>query len=74
MRRILITTLTTAAMWSFAHAQTVTTTETDVFVTLQPTDVLSSNLVGLNVLDTERTAFAEIKDLIAPDYELAGSI
>lgn len=74
MRRILIATLTTAAMLSFAHAQTVTTTETEVFVTAQPTDVLSSNLVGLNVLDAEGTAFGEIKDLIVSDNELAGYI
>lgn len=74
MRRILITTLATAAMISFAHAQTVTTTETEVFVTAQPTDVLSSNVVGLNVSDAEGTVFGEIKDLIVSDNELAGYI
>ncbi len=74
MRRILITTLATAAMISFAHAQTVTTRETEVFVTAQPTDVLSSNVVGLNVSDAEGTVFGEIKDLIVSDNTLAGYI
>lgn len=74
MRRILITSLATAAMITFAHAQTVTTTETEVFVTAQPTDVLSSNVVGLNVSDAEGTVFGEIKDLIVSDNGLAGYI
>lgn len=74
MRRILITSLATAAMITFAHAQTVTTTETEVFVTAQPTDVLSSNVVGLNVSDAEGTVFGEIKDLIVSDNALAGYI
>ncbi|MBB6261908.1 hypothetical protein FHS77_002475 [Paenochrobactrum gallinarii] len=74
MRRILITSLATAAMITFAHAQTVTTTETELFVTAQPTDVLSSNVVGLNVSDAEGTVFGEIKDLIVSDNALAGYI
>lgn len=74
MRRILITSLATAAMITFAYAQTVTTTETELFVTAQPTDVLSSNVVGLNVSDAEGTVFGEIKDLIVSDNALAGYI
>lgn len=74
MRRIFIATAATALMMSLAHAQTVTTTETEVFVTAQPTDILSSNIVGLNVADAEGTVFGEIKDVIISQNELSGYI
>lgn len=74
MRRIFIATAATALMMSLAHAQTVTTTETEVFVTAQPTDILSSNIIGLNVADAEGTVFGEIKDVIISQNELSGYI
>lgn len=74
MSRLLIATAATAIMMSFANAQTVTTTETEVFVTAQPTDILSSNVVGLNVTDAEGTTFGEIKDVIISQNELSGYI
>ncbi|MGU3575626.1 PRC-barrel domain-containing protein [Brucellaceae bacterium C25G] len=74
MSRLLIATAATAIMMSFANAQTVTTTETEIFVTAQPTDILSSNVVGLNVTDAEGTTFGEIKDVIISQSELSGYI
>lgn len=44
--------------------QPMTTTQTEVFLTAQPTDVLSSKILGLNVADAEGTVFGEIKDII----------
>lgn len=74
MRHVFIATAATAMMMSLAHAQTATTTETEVFVTAQPTDALSSNIVGLNVSDAEGTVFGEIKDLVVTQDELSGYI
>lgn len=44
--------------------QPMTTTQTEVFLTAQPTDVLSSQILGLNVADAEGNVFGEIKDII----------
>ena len=76
MRRILIALAASAAMVSFASAQTATTTATptEMFVTAQPTDVLSYNLVGLNIVDGEDKTIGEIKDLIISEGQLSGFI
>ncbi len=76
MRRFIMAMAATAALTSFAHAQatTATTTTTEVFVTAKPTDVLSYNLVGLNIVNGEDKTIGEIKDLIISDGQLAGYI
>ena len=55
-----------------ASAQTVVTTET--FVSAKPTDVLSDNLVGLNITSNANETIGEIKDLILSQGELSGYI
>ena len=55
-----------------ASAQTVVTTET--FVSAKPTDVLSYNLVGLNITSNTNETIGEIKDLILSQGELSGYI
>lgn len=49
MRRFLIAVAATTLLAGAASAQTAVTTTPEVFVKAQPTDVLSYNLVGLNV-------------------------
>ena len=56
-----------------ASAQQAVTTTTEVFVTAKPTDVLSSNLVGLNINAANET-IGEIKDLIISHGDLSGYV
>lgn len=44
--------------------QPMTTSQTEAFLVAQPTDALSSQIVGLNVADAEGTVFGEIKDIL----------
>ncbi|MCX8996741.1 PRC-barrel domain-containing protein [Rhizobiaceae bacterium BDR2-2] len=75
MRRIALALAATAAMVSFAHAQTPTTaTTSEVFVVAKPTDVLSYNLVGLNITNPQDETIGEIRDLIISDGLLSGYI
>jgi len=77
MRRFILSAAATIAIVSFANAQTATMTEeteTEVFVTAKPTDVLSYNLIGLSILNGDNTTIGEIKDLIISDGQLAGYI
>ena len=46
----------------------------DVFVAAKPADILSYNLVGLNVHNSQNETIGEIRDLILSDGELAGYI
>lgn len=46
----------------------------DVFLAAKPADILSYNLVGLNIHNSEDTTIGEIRDLILSDGELAGYI
>jgi len=57
-------------------AQTATTTAvaTETFTSAKPTDVLSYNLVGLNVTNGQNESVGEIKDLILSQGQLAGYI
>ncbi|WP_244642751.1 PRC-barrel domain-containing protein [Phyllobacterium sp. 628] len=57
-----------------AGAQTATATTTETFITAQPTDVLSYNLIGLNIVDGQNKSIGEIKDLILSEGKLAGYI
>ncbi|MCL7998221.1 PRC-barrel domain-containing protein [Brucella sp. 21LCYQ03] len=74
MRRILLAAAATVALVSFAHAQTATVAEKEVFVTAVPTSVLSYNLIGLNIVNGDDTTIGEIKDLIIADGVLSGYI
>lgn len=74
MRRLIIALAATGALMSGAYAQTAVTTTPELFVTAQPTDVLSYNLVGLNITNGENENIGEIKDLIISDGKLAGYI
>lgn len=49
---------------TLAVAQNATTATREVYVKAQPTDVLSSNLIGLNVHNNAKENVGEIKDLI----------
>jgi len=72
MRRALIVLAAIMLAGGAASAQTVVTTET--FVSAKPTDVLSYNLVGLNVTNNTNETIGEIKDLILSQGELSGYI
>ena len=74
MRRILITLATTTLLAGAAVAQTAVTTTSETFVTAKPTDVLSNNLIGLNVTNEANETIGEIKDLILSQGELSGYI
>ena len=72
MRRALIVLAAIMLAGGAASAQTVVTTET--FVSAKPTDVLSYNLVGLNITNNTNETIGEIKDLILSQGELSGYI
>jgi PRC-barrel domain protein len=74
MRRILITLAATTLLAGAAIAQTAVTTTTETFVKAKPTDVLSNNLMGLNVTNQANETIGEIKDLILSQGDLSGYI
>jgi hypothetical protein len=74
MRRILITVAATTLLAGAAIAQTAVTTTTETFVKAKPTDVLSNNLMGLNVTNQANETIGEIKDLILSQGDLSGYI
>lgn len=74
MRRVLIALAATTLLAGVASAQTAVTTTSETFVTARPTDVLSYNLVGLNVTNEANDTIGEIKDLILSQGELTGYI
>ncbi len=57
-----------------SQAQTATTATREVYVKAQPTDVLSSNLIGLNVQNNAKETVGEIKDLVVSNGNLSGLI
>ena len=74
MRRALIALAAIMLAGGAASAQTAVTTTSETFVTAKPTDVLSYNLVGLNVTNNTNETIGEIKDLILSQGELSGYI
>lgn len=75
MKTTLIAFATAAALivpQAGAMAQNAVATET--FTAARPTDVLSYNLIGLNVVNSQNESVGEIKDLILSQGELAGYI
>ncbi|MFG1463142.1 PRC-barrel domain-containing protein [Xanthobacter sp. DSM 24535] len=55
-------------------AQNAVAVQSDTFVTAKPTDVLSYNLIGLNVVNGQNETVDEIKDLMLSQGDLAGYI
>ncbi|MEP9373603.1 PRC-barrel domain-containing protein [Mesorhizobium sp. KR1-2] len=74
MRRTLIAIAAAATALGVAHAQTAVGTGSHVFVTAQPTDVLSYNLIGVKITNGENKDIGEIKDLVLSKDTLAGYI
>jgi hypothetical protein len=64
------TTLLAAA----ASAQQSVTTTAEVFVKAKPTDVLSSNLIDLNITNPANETIGEIKDLVISQRDLSGYV
>jgi hypothetical protein len=74
MRRTFIA-LTATTLWvAAASAQQAVTTMTEVFVTAKPTDVLSSNLIDLNITNAANETVGEIKDLVISQGDLSGYV
>ena len=73
MRRVL-TALAATMIVGAAYAQTAETTTTETFVTVQPTDVLSYNLIDLNVTNDANETIGEIKDLVLSEGSLKGYV
>jgi hypothetical protein len=69
---MLISIAAASVLSTAALAQTAVTEGT--FVRAQPTDVLSYNLIGLNVTNTAKENIGEIKDLIISNEQLTGYI
>jgi hypothetical protein len=83
MKKVLIALGVTTLLAGPAMAQTATSTDTksaapatttDTFVTAQPTDMLSSNLIGLDITNGQKEDVGEIKDLVVSDGKLAGYV
>lgn len=76
MRNMLVAlaVVTTFAGAATLHAQTATTSTREVYVKALPTDVLSSNLIGLNVHNNAKETVGEIKDLVVSGGNLSGLI
>lgn len=76
MRKLLvaIAVATTMTGAEALHAQTATTANREVYVKAQPTDVLSSNLAGLDVQNNAKENIGEIKDLVVSNGNLSGLI
>lgn len=74
MRKILIAIAAVAAVASPAIAQTATTTTAGTYVTAKPTDMITYNLIGLNIVNGSKETVGEIKDLLISNGTLAGYI
>lgn len=74
MRSILIGLTAASLLGGIAYAQTAETTTTETFVAVQPTDVLSYNLIDLDVTNDAGETIGEIKDVVIADGKLSGFI
>lgn len=59
---------------SIANSQTSTTAVREIYIRAQPTDVLSSNLIGLDVHNNAKENVGEIRDLVVSNGSLSGLI
>ncbi|TPN37123.1 PRC-barrel domain containing protein [Mesorhizobium sp. B2-3-3] len=74
MRNILIALAAVSALATPNLAQSATATTTGTYITAKPTDILSYNLIGLNIVNGANETVGEIKDLLISDGALAGYI
>ena len=74
MRHTFIALAATTLLAGAASAQQAVTTTTEVFVTAKPTDVLSSNLIDLNITNPANETIGEIKDLVISQRDLSGYV
>lgn len=76
MRKLFVAIAAVTALSGVAsvHAQTATTATREIYIKAQSTDVLSSNLIGLNVQNTAKDNVGEIKDLVVSNGSLSGVI
>ncbi len=75
MRRTLIALAATAALvMPVVPALAQSTVATETFVKANQTDVLSYNLIGLNVMNGQKETVGEIKDLVLSQGQLSGYI
>ncbi|MFC2254422.1 PRC-barrel domain-containing protein [Labrys portucalensis] len=74
MRRLLMAATIIPLLATPALSQTATTTTTQTFITAKPTDVLSSNVIGLNIYNAAEENIGEIKDLVISDGQLTGYV
>ncbi|CAM5763757.1 PRC-barrel domain-containing protein [Bosea minatitlanensis] len=76
MRNAIIAIASAMILSTSAYAQTATSTTAvkEVYVAAKPTDVLSSNLIGLNIHNGAKDKIGEIKDIVISNGQLAGYI
>ncbi|WP_420100759.1 PRC-barrel domain-containing protein [Bosea sp. (in: a-proteobacteria)] len=76
MRNMIIAIASAAVLSTAAYAQTATTSTAvkEVYVTAKPTDVLTSNLIDLNVTNSANEKIGEIKDVVMANGQVAGYI
>ena len=76
MRNMIIAIASAAVLSTAAYAQTATTSTAvkEVYVTAKPTDVLTSNLIDLNVTNGANEKIGEIKDVVMANGQVAGYI
>jgi hypothetical protein len=74
MRRTFIALATTTLLAAAASAQQAVTTTAEVFVKAKPTDVLSSNLIDLDITNPANETIGEIKDLVISQGDLSGYV
>jgi len=74
MRTSLIAVAALSMLAAPAFGQTATATKTETFTKATATDVLSSNLVGLNITNDAKENIGEIKDVVVSGSSLGGYI
>ncbi|MGO4286488.1 PRC-barrel domain-containing protein [Bosea sp. TAB14] len=74
MRTFIVALAAAAAISSSAMSQSATTSTREVYVKARPTDVLSSNLIDLNVQNSAKEKIGEIKDIVMSNGQIAGYI
>lgn len=76
MRNMIIAIASAAVLTTAAHAQTATTSTAmkQIYVAAKPTDVLSSNLINLNVTNAAKDKIGEIKDIVVSNGQVTGYI
>ena len=76
MRTMIIAIASAAVLSTAAYAQTATTSTAvkEVYVSAKPTDVLSSNLEDVNVMNSAKEKIGEIEDVVMSNGQVSGYI